>query len=70
MNENVSKDYYNAKDIQQLSGCSQSLAYQIIRKLRDKFTKKYPESITIQGKIPVWFFEEVMLNKKVKKEEE
>lgn len=47
-----------------ITGSSQALAYEIIRKLRDSFSKKYPEAITIQGKIPRWFFEEMMMNKK------
>ena len=58
------KDYYNAKDVQAITGCSKSLAYQIIRKLKEKFQKEYPESIPILGKIPIWYFEEKMANKK------
>lgn len=58
------KDYYNAKDVQQITGCSQSLAYTIIRKLKEKFQKEYPDSIPILGKIPKWYFEEKMKNKK------
>ncbi len=58
------KDYYNVKDIQKITGASQSLSYEIIRKLKESFEKKYPESIPIQGKIPIWYFEEVMMNKK------
>lgn len=58
------KDYYTAKDIQTITGASQSLSYEIIRKLRAMFEKKYPDAITIQGKIPIWFFEETMMNKK------
>ena len=58
------KDYYDVKDIKQITGASQSWCYELIRKLRDKFSKKYPDSITPQGKIPIWFFEETMMNKK------
>ena len=58
------KDYYNAKDIQEIANCSKSLAYEIIRKLKEKFEKKYPDAITIQGKIPIWYFEKIMMNKK------
>ena len=54
------KEYYNAKDIQKITECSQSMAYDIIRKLRRLFNKEYPEAITIQGKIPIWYFEEKM----------
>jgi len=58
------KSYYNAKDVQAVIGCGPSLAYKIIRQLRGTFAKKYPESIDIQGKIPIWYFEEVMAIKK------
>lgn len=58
------KSYYNAKDIQTITGCSKSLAYEIIRKLKQSFEKKYPDAIPIQGIIPIWYFEETMMNKK------
>lgn len=58
------KDYYNAKDVKEITGASQSLAYEIIRRLRDSFEDKYPEAIPIRGRIPAWYFEEVMRNKK------
>lgn len=58
------KDYYTAKDIKSITGGSMSLAYEIIRKLREMFEKEYPEAITIQTKIPKWYFEEKMMNKK------
>ena len=58
------KDYYTVKDIQNITGSSQSLSYEIIRKLRSMFEKEYPDAITIQGKIPKWYFEEKMVNKK------
>ncbi|MBO5142182.1 MAG: hypothetical protein J6J11_01840 [Treponema sp.] len=54
------KSYYNAKDVQEITNCSKSLAYEIIRKLRDKFEKEYPDAISIQGKIPIWYFEKNM----------
>ncbi len=58
------KDYYNANDVQAITECSKSMAYEIIRRLRKSFQKKYPDAITIQGKIPRWYFEESMMNKK------
>lgn len=63
------KSYYNAKDVQTITGCSKSLAYDIIRKLRKSFEKKYPESISIQGRIPIWYFEKIMMNKEGDKNE-
>ena len=65
------KDYYNATDIQKITGASKSLAYEIIRKLKESFEKKYPDAIPIQGIIPIWYFEETMMNKRrVEKNEE
>jgi len=58
------KDYYNAKDVMEITGASQNLAYEIIRKLRESFSDKFPEAITLQGKIPKWYFEEIMMNKR------
>ena len=58
------KSYYNAKDVQTVIGCGPSLACKIIRQLQRTFEKKYPEAISIQGKIPIWYFEEIMVNKK------
>ncbi len=60
------KDYYTVKEIKKITGASQSLCYTVIRKLRESFSKEYPEAITIQGKIPKWYFEEKMMNKKGK----
>lgn len=60
------KEFYNAKDIQKITECSQTKAYDIIRILRNRFEKEFPESITIQGKIPIWYFEEKILCKKNK----
>ena len=57
------KEYYSAKDIQKITECSKSMAYGIIRKLREKFSQEYPDAITIQGKIPIWYFEKIMMNK-------
>ncbi len=58
------KDYYDVKDVRQITGASTSLAYEIIRKLKGSFEKKYPNAIQIQGRIPIWYFEEIMMNKK------
>lgn len=60
------KDYYNAKDVQLITGVSQSLSYEIIRKLREMFENEFPDAIPIQGRIPIWYFEEKMANKKRK----
>lgn len=57
-------DYYTAEEIKKVIGCSQSLAYKIIRELRESFKNKFPEAIDVQGRIPKWYFEEIMMNKK------
>ncbi len=57
-------DYYNAEDVMKVTGAGKSLSYEIIRKLRNSFEKEFPDAITIQGKIPKWYFEETMKNKK------
>ncbi|MCI9279944.1 MAG: transcriptional regulator [Bacilli bacterium] len=44
--------YYNFEDIIELTGCSQSKAYEIIRKQNEQYKKKYPESISIRGRVP------------------
>ncbi len=54
------KEYYNAKDIMNVTGCSKSLAYEIIRKLQTKYEIRFPDSIKISGKIPIWYFNEMM----------
>ena len=62
------KDYYNAKDVQKITDCSMSLAYAVIRKLRKMFEQEYPQTILIQGRIPIWYFEKIMMNKKQENE--
>lgn len=58
------KDYYDVKDIIAITGASKSWCYELIRTLRDKFLKEYEDSIVPQAKIPIWYFEEIMKNKK------
>jgi len=62
------KEYYSAKDVMQITGASQALAYRIIRKLKEQFEREFKDAITIQGKIPIWYFEEKMLCKKNKED--
>lgn len=63
-------DYYTVKDIKKITGASQSFCYTVIRKLRESFANEYPEAITIQGRIPKWYFEEKMMNKRIERKEE
>jgi hypothetical protein len=32
--------------------------------MREDFEREYPEAITIQGKIPIWYFEDRMVLKR------
>ncbi len=57
-------DYYNVHDIMQITGAKQSWCYSIIKKLRENFLKEYKGAFIPQGKIPIWYFEEKMKNKK------
>lgn len=65
---NLECDYYTATDIQTIIGIKKSLSYEILRKLRESFIKEFPDAIDIQGKIPKWYFEKKMHNKKVNAE--
>jgi len=58
------KEFYNVKDVREITGCSEALAYKIIKQLREDFEREYPEAITIQGKIPIWYFEDRMVLKR------
>ena len=52
--------YYNIQDIIEITGYKKSKAYEIIRKLKKTFEKKYPDSVSMQGRIPKWYFDECM----------
>lgn len=64
----IKKEYYGVKDIKIIIGCGESMAYQIIRELRERFSRTYSDAITIRAKIPIWYFEEQMHYKKPEKE--
>ena len=59
------KEYYSAKDIQKIIGCGSTKSYDIVNKLQQSFKKEYPNTIIIQAKIPIWYFEKIMLGKEV-----
>lgn len=59
----MEKDYYTFEEVIKIMGVGKSTAYEVIKKLRKKFEKEYPDSITVQGKIPKWYFEKKMHNK-------
>lgn len=52
--------YYTMLDIREITGCSQNKSYEIIRELNKQYKKEFPDSVTTQGRVPKWFFEEKM----------
>lgn len=58
------KDYYTVKDIMNITGYKKSRAYEILIDLRVMFKKEYPDSISFAGKIPCWYAEKILKNKK------
>lgn len=56
-------DFYRVKDVMEILGCSQSYAYQVLAELREIFKKEYPDALTMEGRIPKWFFEKKFKNK-------
>ena len=52
--------YYTVEDVMEITGTGENKSYEIIRKLRKSFEKKYPDAVSIQGKILKWYFDEMM----------
>ena len=52
--------YYTVEDVMEITGSGPNKSYEIIRKLRKSFEKKYPDAVSIQGKILKWYFDEMM----------
>lgn len=52
--------YYTVEDVMEITGAGENKSYEIIRKLRQSFEKKYPDAVSIQGKILKWYFDEAM----------
>lgn len=61
--------YLNVEDVKEITGASKSKSYKIIRELRAQYQKRFPDSISIQGLIPKWYFEEAMGLKEEKESE-
>lgn len=62
--------YYTAKDIEEMTGSKLNKSYEIVRNLNKKYKKRFPDCELIQGKVPKWFFHEVMGIKKEEVENE
>ncbi len=56
-------NYYNASDIQELTGLGTSASYDLIKNLNEKLKKEYPGTITLAGKIPKWYFDKKTMMK-------
>ena len=56
-------DYYDSKDIVKITGLCKSSSYKLIDKLNEKLKKEYPGTITINARIPKWYFEKKVLLK-------
>lgn len=63
-------DYYNVSDVLEMIGCSRSTGYELIVKLNETLKREYPGTITITGKVPKWYFEEKMKNKRGENKDE
>lgn len=57
-------EYYDVTQVMEITGVKENKAYQIIRELNITFKRRFPDAISIQGKIPKWFFDECMGRKK------
>ncbi len=56
-------EFYGVKDIMQITGCSKSYSYQIIKELLEDLKEEYPDAITIRGKVPKWYFDKKLRTK-------
>lgn len=61
--ERSKMDYYDSKDIVKITGLCKSSSYKLIDKLNEKLKKEYPGTITINARIPKWYFEKKVLLK-------
>lgn len=59
--------YYNCKDIIDLTGLGKTATYELIKKLNEKLKREYPGTITLDGKVPKWYFDEKMMIEKIER---
>ena len=52
----MSRQTYNAKELGEVLGCSESKAYQFIRQMNDELKDK--GFLTVRGKVPAAYVEE------------
>lgn len=64
----MKKSFFNAEDIQKITGYERAKAYSLIResnkRLKEKYKNENREVIIFPGRIPIWFFEEITAMKK------
>ena len=61
--------FYNAPDVMEITGCKRAKAYQVIKALQEQLKKEIPGAVSIEGKIPKWYFDEKVLGKRDDKNE-
>lgn len=59
----MTKQFYSAKDLQEMLNISKTTSYELINKLQEQFRKDNPNCITIKKIIPATYFEEKCLGK-------
>lgn len=59
--------YYNCKDIIDLTGLGKTATYELIKKLNEKLKREYPGTVTLDGKVPKWYFDEKMMIEKIER---
>jgi len=64
----MKKSFYNAEDIQKITGYERAKAYSLIREsnklLKEKYKKENKEVMIFPGRVAIWFFEEITAIKK------
>lgn len=59
----MTKQFYSAKDLQEMLNISRTTSYALINKLQEEFKKDNPNCITMNKFIPVTYFEKKCLGK-------
>lgn len=63
--------FYNAEDIQKITGLKNTASYDLIKQLQKSLIKEYPGTIVLTAKIQKWYFDLKMLpDKREEKENE
>lgn len=49
--------FYNKQDVQDITGLGNTASYDLIKKLNKLLVKEYPGTITLEAKVPKWYFD-------------